>query len=66
MARLLDKATRALNAGLWVRLMRRPDAFFLTIKNAFLPDHPWPGFMHRVSTYKLVQICGTSSDTEAK
>lgn len=32
------KATRALNAGLWVRRIRRPDVFFI-IRNSFLPDH---------------------------
>src|SRR3954451_22402917 len=53
--------TRALNAGLWVRRVRRPDAFFFTIRNSFLPDRPRSSFIPGVSTYSAVQICGATS-----
>ena len=59
-SRKAAKATRALNVGLWVRRVRRPDAFFLTIKNSFSPDFQ-PGIMPRVSTYRAVQFCRATS-----
>lgn len=52
----LAKATCALNAGLWVRRVRRPDAFF--IRNSLSPDQSRSGIVHRVSTYTAVQIAG--------
>ena len=54
-------ATRALNAGLWVPLVRRPDAFFFTIRNSLFPDRLRSGNIPRVSTYSAVQICGATS-----
>ncbi|MFO0441911.1 MAG: hypothetical protein ACK5ZW_15015, partial [Betaproteobacteria bacterium] len=46
--------------GLWVRRVRRPDAFFF-IKNSLLPDRSRSGIVPGVSTYSVVQICGTTS-----
>jgi hypothetical protein len=45
--------------------MRRPDVFFFTIRNSFLPDRFRSGFIPRVSTYSAVQFSGTTSE-EAK
>src|SRR5208283_815564 len=53
------RATRALNARLWVRRVRRAD--FLTIKNSFSPDRFRSSIMPGVSTYRAVQICGATS-----
>lgn len=50
-------ATRALNAGLWVRWVCRAD--FLT-QNAFSPDCFQPSIMSGVSTYSAVQVCGAT------
>src|SRR3990172_3829081 len=63
-SRKAAKATRALNVGLWVRRVRRPDAFFFTIRNSFLPDRFQSGFIPRVSTYSAVQFCGATSAKE--
>ena len=54
-------ATRALNAGLWVRHVRRPDASFFIIRNSFSHDRCRSAFIPRVSTYSAVQIYGTTS-----
>ena len=60
-SRKAARATCALNAGLWVRRVRRPDAFFFTIKNSFSLDRLRSGFIPGVPTYSAVQICGTTS-----
>ena len=43
-----------------LRRVHRPDAFCLTIKNAFSPDFQ-PSIMPGVSTDRAVQICGATS-----
>ena len=48
------KATRALNAGLWVRRVRRPDAFFFTIRNSFSPDRSGPALYLE---FPLIALC---------
>jgi len=48
-------------AGLCVRRVRRPDAFFFTITNSFLPDRSRSSFIPGVSTYSAVQIRGATS-----
>jgi hypothetical protein len=59
-SRKAARATCALNAGLWVRRVRRAD-FFLTIGNSFSPDPRRPGSTPGVSTYSAVQIRGATS-----
>ena len=58
-SRKAASATRALNAELWVRRVRRAD--FLTIKNACSPGLSRPDLTPGVSTYRAVQICGATS-----
>jgi hypothetical protein len=43
--------------------VRRAD--FLTIENSFSPDRPRPSFVPGVSTYRVAQICGATSQAQA-
>ena len=63
-SRKAASATRALSAGPWLRRVRRAD--FLTLKNAFSPGLPRPGLTPAVSTYRAVQICGTTADRRCR
>ena len=58
-SRKTARATCALNAGLWVRHVRRAD--FLTIENLFSPGPSRPSLTPEVSTYRAVQNCGATS-----
>ena len=49
-----------IDAGLWVRRVRRSDAF-LFIRNSLLPNRFRSGIVSGVSTYSVVQICGATS-----
>ena len=57
-SRKAASASCALKAGLWVQRLRRAD--FLTIDDAFSPDHPRPGSTPGVSTHCPVQNCSTT------
>ena len=52
-----------MSAALWVRHVRRPDAFtfLLTSRNSFLPENHRSGSITRVSTYNAVQILEATS-----
>jgi hypothetical protein len=55
------KAARILNAELWVRRVRRPDAYFFAIRKSLFPDRLRTGNIPGVSTNNAVRICRVTS-----